>query len=201
VTSAKIDKIFWKIFEETLITLIIWTNFLQIFSYPHFRFWEIVCRWWCRLLKSGSEWAKKEYQPVLYNFSCWNIAVIGQEQCRDFFYCRFTQIAGLTPEFLSYFWGLTSITGLLPLGKIIFDERSYSIIILLNGGEQLYILRGMKIPRIRGFPWIFPQDGFLTSLCVIINSWKKGFIESSKNATKIKLYMYMMYTCSWPMFI
>jgi hypothetical protein len=36
-TSAKTDPIFWKIFEETLFTLIIiiWRTFLQIFSHPH----------------------------------------------------------------------------------------------------------------------------------------------------------------------
>jgi hypothetical protein len=51
---AKTDKTFWKI------RWLIWTTFLQIFSHPHFRFWENVCRW-CRLLKSGSEWVKDRF--------------------------------------------------------------------------------------------------------------------------------------------
>jgi uroporphyrinogen-III synthase len=38
VTSAKTDKIFWKIFEETLSRWLIRKTFLQIFSHPHFRF-------------------------------------------------------------------------------------------------------------------------------------------------------------------
>jgi hypothetical protein len=42
---------------------LIWTTFLQIFSHPHFRFWENVCRW-CRLLKSGSEWVENHYNPA-----------------------------------------------------------------------------------------------------------------------------------------
>jgi hypothetical protein len=38
VTSAKTDKIFWKIFEETLSRWLIRTTFLQKFPHPHFRF-------------------------------------------------------------------------------------------------------------------------------------------------------------------
>jgi hypothetical protein len=36
MTSAKTDKIFWKIFEETLSRWLIGTTFLQIFSHLHF---------------------------------------------------------------------------------------------------------------------------------------------------------------------
>jgi hypothetical protein len=65
-SSAKFDNIFWNKFEETLFRWLIETTLLQIFSHPHHRLSENMCRWchlktlgrWCRLLKSSVEWVE-----------------------------------------------------------------------------------------------------------------------------------------------
>jgi WD40 repeat protein len=40
LSSAKLDNIFWNKFEETLFRWLTRTALLQIFSHPHFSFWE-----------------------------------------------------------------------------------------------------------------------------------------------------------------